>query len=333
MMINFTNLQTKKKAYGGANGSKLSVIYNNELYMLKLPMHARRNPNLSYTNSCTSEYLGCHIFNLLGVKAQETLLGEYEYHGVKRTVVACKDFTTPHTTIVDFASIKNQIIDSASNGYGTELSDILDTIQRQSVVDPIKLEEHFWNMFIVDAFIGNWDRHNGNWGFLYNQELDEMKIAPIFDCGSSLYPQVDDELIKRIIVSKAEMNARVYDIPTSAIMIDGKRGNYFSIISSLQYEGCNKALVRITNRIDLDVINNLIDGVEQLTMLQKEFLKKMLSLRKSLILDYSLKKLIEKANQEVCIAQALKEGLEDIDNGEYRDTNELIDELRKKFNF
>lgn len=49
-MIDFTYLPTKKKAYGGANGSKLSVIYNNELYMLKLPMHALKNPNLSYTN-------------------------------------------------------------------------------------------------------------------------------------------------------------------------------------------------------------------------------------------------------------------------------------------
>lgn len=37
-------------------------------------MHAFKNPNLSYTNSCISEYLGCRIFNMLGVKAQETLL-------------------------------------------------------------------------------------------------------------------------------------------------------------------------------------------------------------------------------------------------------------------
>ena len=36
-------------------------------------------------------------------------------------------------------------------------------------------------MFVVDAFIGNWDRHNGNWGFLYNQETDKLEIAPIFD--------------------------------------------------------------------------------------------------------------------------------------------------------
>ena len=290
-MIDFTNLPTKKKAYGGANGSKLSVVYNGDLYMLKLPMHALKNPNLSYTNSCTSEYLGCHIFNMLGVEAQETLLGQYEYHGKTRVVVACKDFTTSNTMIVDFASVKNQIIDSDSNGYGTELSDILSTIKNQNVINPKDLEKHFWNMFVIDAFIGNWDRHNGNWGFLYNQETDEIKIAPIYDCGSALFPQIDDELIKRVLSSKAEMNARVFDMPTSAILINGRRGNYYSIITSLNYDGCNEAVKRIAPMINLNSINDLIDSVDQLSDLQKDFLKKILKLRKELILDTAFDKI------------------------------------------
>ena len=284
-MIDFTNLPTRKKAYGGANGSKLSVIYNNELYMLKLPIHALKNSNLSYTNSCTSEYLGCHIFNMLGVKAQETLLGTYEYHGKVRTVVACKDFTSPGVVIMDFASVKNQIIDSTSNGYGTELSDILDTIEKQTAVDPKELKEHFWNMFVIDAFIGNWDRHNGNWGFLYNQETDQMEIAPIFDCGSALFPQIDDELIKKVLSSKTEMNARVYDMPTSAILINGKRANYYKVITSLEYKDCTEAVGRILPRINMEGINKLIDSVEQLTELQKDFLKNILRMRKEIILD------------------------------------------------
>lgn len=284
-MIDFTNLPTRKKAYGGANGSKLSVIYNDELYMLKLPMHALKNPNLSYTNSCTSEYLGCHIFNMLGVKAQETLLGTYEYHGKVRTVVACKDFTSPGVVIMDFASVKNQIIDSASNGYGTELSDLLDAIDKQTAVDPKVLKERFWDMFVIDAFIGNWDRHNGNWGFLYNQETDQMEIAPIYDCGSALFPQIDDELIKKVLSSKSEMNARVFDMPTSAILVDGKRANYYKLITSKAYKDCTDAVKRIAPRIDLAKINKLIDSVEQLSNLQKEFLKKILKMRKELILD------------------------------------------------
>lgn len=290
-MIDFTNLPIRKKAYGGANGSKLSVVYNNELYMLKLPMHALKNPNLSYTNSCISEYLGCHIFNILGVKAQDTILGIYKFHGKVRNVVACKDFTSINTIFLDFASVKNQIIDSASNGYGTELIDILDTIQKQSVVNPKELEEHFWNMFVVDAFIGNRDRHNGNRGFLYNQEKDEMKIAPIFDCGSALYPQINDEMIKKVMSSKTEMEARVYDMPTSAILVEGKRANYFKLITSLKYNGCNEAIKRIVPKINLDKINFLIDESEQISELQKEFLKKILKLRKEKILDYAFKKI------------------------------------------
>ena len=78
-------------------------------------------------------------------------------------------------------------------------------------------------MFVIDAFIGNWGRHNGNWEFLYTQKNDHMEIAHIFDCGSVLFPQIDDELIKKVKLSKAKMNARVYDVPISANLIDAKR--------------------------------------------------------------------------------------------------------------
>ena len=36
-MIDFTNLPVRNKSYAGANGSKISVVYNDELYMLKFP--------------------------------------------------------------------------------------------------------------------------------------------------------------------------------------------------------------------------------------------------------------------------------------------------------
>lgn len=127
-------------------------------------------------------------------------------------------------------------------------------------------------------------------GDLYNLETDEMRIALIFDCGSYLYPQID-ELIKEVLNSESEMDFRVYEILTSAIFVDGKRGNYFKIISSLEYQGCNEALKRIVPRINLEEINFLIDVVEALSDLKKEFLKKILKLRKEIILDFALEKL------------------------------------------
>lgn len=115
-----------------------------------------------------------------------------------------------------------------------------------------------------------------------------MQIAPIFDCGSALFPQIDDELIKKVLSSKAEMNARVFDMPTSAILIDGKRSNYYKVLTSLENKDCLEAVKRIAPRIDLDKVNELIDEVEQLSNLQKVFLKKILRLRKELILDKCL---------------------------------------------
>lgn len=271
-LMNFTNLPQRKKSYGGANGSKLSVIINNELYMLKLPSHASKNDNLSYANSCISEYLGCHIFNMIGIKAQETILGSYEYNGVNRVSVACKDFEKDGYKLMDFASVKNQIIDSKSNGYGTDIIDIVETIEKQNLIDPIELSNHFWNIFVIDALIGNWDRHNGNWGFLYNQDTDEIRIAPIFDCGSCLFPQMDEVLAKKVLKDKTQMNARIYDFPTSAILYKGKRINYYKFIKSHEYVECDKAIERIKNKIDLNKINKLIKDVQCISEIQKKFL-------------------------------------------------------------
>ena len=271
-LMNFTNLPQRKKSYGGANGSKLSVIINNELYMLKLPSHSSKNDNLSYANSCISEYLGCHIFNMIGIKAQETILGSYEYNGVNRVSVACKDFEKDGYKLMDFASVKNQIIDSKSNGYGTDIIDIVETIEKQNLIDPIELSNHFWNIFVIDALIGNWDRHNGNWGFLYNQDTDEIRIAPIFDCGSCLFPQMDEVLAKKVLKDKTQMNARIYDFPTSAILYKGKRINYYKFIKSHEYVECDKAIERIKNKIDLNKINKLIKDVQCISEIQKNFL-------------------------------------------------------------
>ena len=293
-MIDFTNLPTKKKTYTGANGSKICVVYEGERYMLKFPTPPSRNKRISYSNGCISEYIGCHIFESVGIPAQKTLLGTYTKNGKEKIVVACKDFTSTGIVLQDFASLKNTIIDSEHNGYGTELSDIIYAIQDQTAIDPYELKQWFWDIFIVDALIGNWDRHNGNWGFLYNTETDEMKIAPVYDCGSCLFPQADDIIMQGTIDSQDERNLRIYQIPLSGIKTNGNKINYYDSIFSLQNEDCNKALQRIHPRIDMVKINHIIDDTPFISDLQKEFYKTILKERKEKILDTSLKKLCER---------------------------------------
>lgn len=280
-MIDFTDYERKKKAYGGANGNKLSIDIDGVLYMLKLPNHAIKNQNLSYANSAVCEYLGCHIYRMLGIDTQDTILGTYNYHGKERIVVACKDFVGINNQLLDFASIKNQIIDSNSNGYGTELKDILETIEKQTVIDQKVLKDRFWLMFVVDALIGNWDRHNGNWGFLYNAIDDSIKLAPIYDCGSCLFPQIDEELISKVLSNKQEMNYRIFDVPTSAILIDGKRANYNKLLSSHEYSELDEAIKKVVSKINMSSIFDLIESVECISDNHKTFLKEIIDQRYS----------------------------------------------------
>ncbi len=290
-MIDFTNLPVKNKTYTGANGSKICIVYDGEAYMLKFPTPPSRNKKMSYTNGCISEYIGCHIFESIGIPVQKTLLGTYTKNGKEKIVVACKDFTSTGIVLQDFASLKNTIIDSEHNGYGTELSDIMCAIEEQTAINPYELKEWFWNLFIVDALIGNWDRHNGNWGFLYNTETDKMEIAPVYDCGSCLFPQANDTIMQGALDSRDERNLRIYQIPLSGIKINNTKINYYDFIYSLENNDCNSALKRILPKIDLAKINPIIEDTPYIGELQKSFYKMIIKERKEKILDVSLEKL------------------------------------------
>ena len=289
--IDFTDLPRRKKLYGGANGSKFAVVLDGKVYMLKFPAQAKRNDNLSYANSCFSEYLGCQIFKSIGFETQNTILGTCRVNGNEKIVVACEDFTHPGVVLQDFASLKNQVVDSASGGYGTELSDILNAFQEQQIIFPQRLIEFFWDMFIVDALIGNWDRHNGNWGLLYDTTYDTMQFAPVYDCGSCLYPQADENIMRETLNDEAQRIYRIREIPTSAIKQHGRKIKYYDFITSLQEPECNEALKRIVPRINMQVIEQIVDETPFISQLQKDFYKTMLRCRKEQILDSALEKL------------------------------------------
>jgi len=299
-MIDFTSCEINKfRAYGGANGNKINILYNGNSYMLKFPPIPSRNKTMSYTNGCISEYIACHIFESLGFKTQETLLGTYtDPRGKEKVVVACGDFTEGGKKLIEFAHLKNTCISSEQNGYGTELSSILQAIDEQTLLPPDQLKEFFWDMFIADAFLGNFDRHNGNWGILVDEPSRTAEIAPVYDCGSCLYPQLADKDMEAILNSEDEIDRRVYVFPTSSIEENGKKISYFEFISSLKDPDCTAALKRISTRIDMMKISEIIDETPTLFPIQKEFYTVMISERKAKIVDYSMEQLMKLEGEE-----------------------------------
>lgn len=295
MPIDFTSCeQNPYKVYGGANGSKLGILYEGAPYMLKFPAETRFSKEMSYSNGTVSEYISCHVYQLLGILVQDTLLGTYTHKGKQKIVVACKDLEQDGYRLKDFASLKNTIIDSARGGYGTELSEILLAIDEQQLVSPLALKKFFWDMFVVDALLGNFDRHNGNWGFLINEELRDVRISPVFDCGSCLFPEMDEKLMQRVMEDTSELEHRLYVMPKSAVMQNDKKIGYFDYLRSGQNADCTASLMDIASRIDEAAMNAVIDETPLITETEKAFYKFMLKQRNERIL--------QKAVQEIDMA-------------------------------
>ena len=294
-MIDFTQCEVNKfRAYGGANGNKINIRYQGEGYMLKFPPVPTRSKTIRCTNSCISEYLACHIFELLGIKAQETLLGTYtDQRGREKLVVACKDFTEGGKRLMEFAQLKNACINSEQSGYGTDLRDILQAIEEQTLIPAGQLKAHFWDMFIADALLGNFDRHNGNWGILVDEENQAAEIAPVYDCGSCLYPQLGAHEMQAVLDDEREIKRRIYEYPTSAIMNGGAKISYPRFIASLQNEDCSQALERISARIDMEQIGALIRQTPGLLPVQQDFYEVMIRERKEQIIDFGMAQLME----------------------------------------
>ncbi len=104
-------------------------------------------------------------------------------------------------------------------------------------------------------------------------------------------------IMEAVLAKPGERKVRIYEIPTSAILQNGKKLKYFDFISSLQNEGCNQALKRIVPRIDMARIRQIVEDTPFISDLQRRFYLAMLSERKRLILDFSLAAL-EKTERE-----------------------------------
>lgn len=63
--------------YGGHAGRKKAILIENEPWLVKYPQNTRNldTVDVSYTTSPLSEYIGSHIYELLGIPVHQTILG------------------------------------------------------------------------------------------------------------------------------------------------------------------------------------------------------------------------------------------------------------------
>lgn len=281
-MIDYSKYPDGGRFYSGAERKK-SILINGNAYLVKFQKNSRDGLRFNHV----SEFLGSHIFSMLGIETQETQLGTFG----NENVVVIKDFLSEEEVFVPFNGIGDSSLEQDKEKYQYSYEDIIKMLKENiKLTDVEQTIDLFWDMFIVDALIANFDRHGSNWGFI--KKDNKYRLSPIFDNGSSLFPQLNtDEKIQAVLNDQEEIEQRIYKFPTSQVKYQGKKSSYYDIISSLAFEECNNALVRITERVDLNIINKLIDSIENISNLRREFYKTILKERFEIILLESYNKL------------------------------------------
>ena len=283
-MIDITNYKQEINNYGGSE-LKATYIINGEKYMVKMPDPIRKKTlDLGYMNNQYSEYIGCHIFESVGIPVQKTMLVKLNKDGKEKIAVACKDFLNPGEELIEISNVSLSL--STEKKYKISIEDVYEIINKMSVnykLDENKLISNFWDMFVVDALIGNTDRHFGNWGFIKKDDI--ISFAPVYDCGSSLHPLLsENEQIKLMSDSIAFKNSS-YNI-ASVYTMNNKKIFYHEIFKNPPVD-LKEAIKRIVPKIDMEKIKEIIASTEGLSKSQKEYYFKDILLRKEEILDKS----------------------------------------------
>lgn len=296
-MINFSDGIERPNKFGGSE-KKTTILLDGEIYMIKLPDPIRNvkiKEVMSYKNNQYSEHIGCLIFNACGINAQETIMGYFNTpKGKRKIVTGCKDFTQNGEILYEMKKLANQIDIDGESRQTTTIENIMLIIDEiKEIKNKNDIKDKFWDMFVIDALIGNKDRHLDNWGII--EKNNEMMFAPVYDCGSALSALLDEDTMEKLLSEPGSFRVEEYNV-ASIYRIGGERIYYHEIFRKPPKELAD-AVRRVVPKIDMTEIEIIIDSIELMSNIRKDYLKKALSLRYEQVLIPAYSKIIEKTEK------------------------------------
>lgn len=216
------DISERNGTYGGMAGSKEGIMINGEVWLVKYPKSTRGMNGVltSYTTAPLSEFVGSHIYEILGIDVHETILGIRN----GTLVVGCKDFCKNIGALREIRTLKNiynkelnkHLEESiSSSGLGdVDINDIFIQLQYNPVLKNVaNIRERFWEQLLIDALINNNDRNNGNWGIIY--ENGYYTLAPVYDNGAAFSNKYPDHKLEEILTCEEKFNNSIMNTRTS----------------------------------------------------------------------------------------------------------------------
>lgn len=259
----------RNSSYGGNSGDKEGILIDGEPWLVKYPIDAAYLHNtggLTETLTPLSEYIGSHVYQILGYDTHETILGLRD----DKIVVACKDFCSEQSKLLEFRVLKNthnkdlteklklsHSLHSTGAAHLVNLMDLKLHLAFNPSLQKINgLKERIWNCIIIDGLINNNDRNDGNWGIV--RENGKDRLAPVYDNGASFSPKVSDERLRSKLIKPMDMCNGV-----TIYSIDGETNLRFADLLKLNDQDIQEAIQRVVPRIK-EKLPDMVDFIEHI---------------------------------------------------------------------
>ena len=168
-MKDYSNYKIDEGVFYSGAERKDQITINGNRYIIKY----QKNSEIGLVYNHISEYLGSHIFELLDIPVQDTKLGIYK----GENIVLLKNFCQEGEILTHFNDVGESSLEEDKEMYQYSYEDIQRMlIENKKSTNVQETVDRFWDMFIVDALNGNFDRHGGNWGFIKKDNKFVKKI-------------------------------------------------------------------------------------------------------------------------------------------------------------
>jgi hypothetical protein len=230
----FVNPESRRKAlFKLPRYNEYYNIYYGEHWAEKIISEIGKRLNLSMPDVELAEYnskKGCLSFNFL--KRRETLKEGVEILNVEVTKNKRDEYT---------------------------LKNILESINEYNI------KKDFIRLLLFDAFVGQSDRHEENWGIISSQSkaAKEYYLAPIYDNASALGRNLIPKKIEKMLIDRNYFNHYIKDCQSSIKLAINSNPSQIDMLYYLynNYENIYKDFLFELNQIDNKVFSEIIERI------------------------------------------------------------------------
>lgn len=238
--------------------------------------------NGELTGEHWAEDLATKIANVIGIDCAQAEVGKY-YDTVGVMSYLVRNYYTENLV---------EGINYITNKYPTYDPEKLKEYEENKIYSIQMIKEsikdtglffQFLKIPIFDCLIGNSDRHQSNWGLITDKSNKPLRIAPVYDNGSSLCCRIKKEDTKRFLKEMQAFKA-LTDTQSKSLIgwNDYKRPRHFDMVKFIKDTYYNETINFVKNialRFTNDVISNIVHAYSD-ELINKDLKKILISFLK-----------------------------------------------------